>query len=141
MFEWKDDYSTGVVAIDNQHKKLLEIGGELYGIVKDMKQNEDVDNFDTISDILEELENYTVEHFSYEEKLMEENGYDDLNAHKMHHAAFVAKIQELRAKDIDENQSAFLLDMVEFVADWIVNHIMKVDSKYKVLFALKGLAD
>lgn len=139
MFEWKEEYSTDVKSIDEQHQKLLEIGGRLYELVKDMKAYEEGDFYDDIAAVLDELAEYTVYHFEHEEKLMEENNYPDLDKHRVVHTKFVNKVNELRDKDIDADQKEFLLETVEFVADWVSNHILKVDQDYKILFKLKGV--
>jgi len=139
MFEWKEMYSTDVAEIDKQHKRLLELGSKLYELIKLMDDYSQDDYYDDIKDVLAEVAEYTVYHFDYEEGLMEKAGYDKLDEHKVHHSNFVAKLNELNDKDIDENQKDFLMEMVEFVAGWISEHILKVDQDYKILFKLRGI--
>ncbi|WP_026894378.1 bacteriohemerythrin [Clostridiisalibacter paucivorans] len=136
LFKWKDKYTTNVGEIDKQHRKLFEIGSRLYYI---MILNDDIDHYDEIMAIVEELKNYTIYHFDYEEKLMESHGYEDLAEHKKKHTIFVNKIKEVSAKDIDEQQKGITMDIIMFIADWIEKHILGTDMKYKEFFNSNGV--
>jgi hemerythrin-like metal-binding domain len=135
-FEWKDSYKVNVTEIDKQHKRLFEIGEKISELV--MLKNE-YDHYDEIMEILEELKDYTLYHFDFEEKLMEQYGFADLETHKIEHIFMVKKLQRLQRKDIDANQSQATIDLVAFVSDWITSHILKTDMKYRVFFNDKGV--
>ena len=64
MFEMKEEYKLGVPHIDEQHEKLFEIGERAYQLLIDKFS---VDKYDKIIEIIEELSDYTVMHFRYEE--------------------------------------------------------------------------
>ncbi len=136
MFQWKDVLSCNIAEIDNQHKKLLEIGSRLYDIIRNQK---DFDYYDDILYILQELQDYTVYHFDYEEKLMQQYGYEGLEEQKKQHQHFVDKLKEAAKKDIDEEQFSFSLDLATFIADWIEHHILGSDKKYKDFLNGKGV--
>ncbi|SKC48550.1 bacteriohemerythrin [Maledivibacter halophilus] len=136
MFKWKDEYSCNINEIDNQHKKLLEIGLKLSNIIKDKN---DLDHYDEIIEVLRELKEYTIYHFKYEEDLMHRHGYKELNGHRLTHEIFVNKIIEIENKDIDENQQKVTIEILTFIADWIENHILKVDHMYKDFLNEKGV--
>ena len=76
---WKDSYSVNVKSIDEQHKKLVSIINELNNAMLYEKGRS------VIGKVLKDLVDYTVSHFDYEEKLMEKNGYSDLENHKQIH--------------------------------------------------------
>lgn len=138
MFVWKNDYSCNIAEIDAQHKRLFELAGDLYAIAT---SKDDVDYYDDICRIFKELSDYTVYHFSYEEQLMEQHGYDqtDCRAHKWEHAAFVAKIQKIQESDLDMNQRKVLMEVIMFAVDWIEKHILTTDKKYSEFFNAKGI--
>jgi len=136
VFRWKDKYSCNIESIDLQHKQLFKLGNGLYELIK---HNENDDNYDQIQEILIELKDYTVYHFEYEEKLMKEYGYSDLENQKIEHKAFLDKILNIEIKDIDEDQLNIMMDMMMFVANWIEMHIVKSDMKYKSFFNDNGL--
>ncbi|QZY55043.1 bacteriohemerythrin [Crassaminicella profunda] len=128
MFEWKSDYKVHIAEIDQQHKKLLQIGGRLVDL---LKLKDDIDHYDEIIEILRELREYTEYHFAHEEKLLEKYGYQQLRIHKRQHKSFVNKIIQLENQDIDEKQKGIELHMIEFLANWIENHILKTDHEYE----------
>lgn len=127
MFEWKNSFSCKIKDIDEQHIKLFEIGFRLYEMVS---LDDDTDHFDEITSILNELTDYTEYHFSFEEKMLEKEGYSDFEMHKIEHDFFIKKIKKLSKIDIDEDQKDAMLKMVAFVADWISSHILKTDAQY-----------
>ncbi len=133
---WKESYSCNVTEIDNQHKKLFEIGDELYSLIN---LNDGIDRYDEIIAIVEKLKDYAIYHFQYEEKLLKEYGFNKLGDHSKQHDKFVKKIIELEHKDIDDGQKQITVDMVLFIADWIENHILGTDMQYKDFLNEKGV--
>ena len=133
---WKESYSCNVEEIDNQHKKLFEIGDELYSLIS---LNDGIDRYDEIIAIVEKLKDYTIYHFQYEEKLLKKYGFNQLSDHSKQHEKFVKKIIELEHKDIDDGQKQITVDMVLFIADWIENHILGTDMQYKDFLNEKGV--
>ncbi|WP_066505399.1 bacteriohemerythrin [Abyssisolibacter fermentans] len=134
MFEWKEEYSVQIKDIDNQHKKLLSIGEELFYIVSGKS---DIDHYDEIISILKELEEYTIYHFGYEEALMQKYNYDEFLGHKEEHNKFINKIKGITTDSVDEAQVTISMDIIMFIADWIEHHILKSDHKYKELLKEK----
>lgn len=135
-FKWKDEYSCGIAEIDSQHKKLFEIGTRLYDLAS---LDDRFDHYDEIVNTLEELRDYTVYHFGYEEKLMEKHGYSHLETHKIEHDFFVKKLVRLEKKDFDADQGKAVVEMLEFVSSWIAAHILKTDFNYREFFSGKGV--
>ncbi|WZL73173.1 bacteriohemerythrin [Clostridiaceae bacterium 35-E11] len=138
MFQWKEDFSCNVNKIDKQHKTLLELGAKLHDIIK---LKDGIDHYDEIMVILTELKDYTIYHFAAEEKLLEDNGYDsfELQLHKRQHKSFINKIKQFENQDIDEKQIVITLDMLTFIANWIEQHILKIDQNYSSFLNKKGI--
>ncbi|MBP2649642.1 MAG: hemerythrin-like metal-binding protein [Firmicutes bacterium] len=127
MIVWKEEYRVGIESIDEQHKKLLEIADR---VVKLLQDELITDKYDKIVALLEELKEYTVYHFTFEEAYMKSIGYSKLLSHKVAHDDFIEKISNIDLNKIDDDQDGYLLSLLDFVADWIGNHIMKTDKKY-----------
>lgn len=127
IFKWKDKFNTGIEEIDKQHKRLFEIGSELYNLGS---ADDDVDHYDGIVALINELKDYTVYHFNYEEECMQKANFSQIEEHKMEHQRFIDKLNETEAKDIDMNQKQVLLDMIEFIINWVSGHIVATDFKY-----------
>lgn len=126
-FEWKDRYVLGIDEIDSQHKKLFEIGARVYDLAL---LDDAYDRYDYIMEVIQELLDYTQYHFTYEEALLEKHNYERLAIHKKEHGYFVAKIRSLLTRDIDEEQSKTLQELVEFLSEWISTHITFEDRMY-----------
>jgi len=133
-FNWKDEYAVGIETIDRQHRHLFEIGGRLVDLA-----NDDYDHYDEIMEVIQELKDYTVYHFGFEEELMQKYGYPDYETHKFHHFFAMKKIQKFEEEDFDLNQKEAVMKLVAFISDWVSNHILNEDQKYKDFFIEKGV--
>lgn len=125
MIKWKDEYSIGVERIDNQHKHLFEIANKAYEVLNNEFYT---DKYDKIVEILNELEDYTIFHFKDEENLMKQLGYKKLLSHKVEHDDFINKIKSIDLEKVDYEQDKYLLDIFNFIVDWLVNHIIEKDK-------------
>ena len=124
MISWKDEYKIGVETIDNQHKKLFEIANTAYEL---LKNDTYIDKYDRIVQILEELKEYTKFHFKSEEEYMESIGYKRLLSQKVAHNDFIDKIYSINLSEIDENQDEYILEILDFIVNWISVHILESD--------------
>lgn len=125
-FKFSDKYATGIPLIDKEHKELFRIIGEVQNLIGN---DFAVDKFDDIVSLLEQLKEYTKFHFSDEEEYMKSINYDGLEAQQRAHDAFVARLEELDLTQIDENQQETLEELLEFLKEWLVNHILNSDKK------------
>lgn len=125
MLQWKEEYSLGLSSIDEQHKKLFEIANTAYDLLKDKLI---IDKYDRIIEIIGELQEYTVYHFKTEEEYMQSIGYKKFLSQKAAHNDFLEKMQNIDLDKIDNNQNKYLLEILDFIGDWLVNHIIKQDK-------------
>ena len=126
MLTFSDEYLIGVDMIDMEHRRLFEILGEL----NELNAAEFMhDKFDAILDVVEELKDYTVKHFEDEERYMKEIGYEGLAMQQKVHQSFVDKIEAINLEALDENQQGYINEMIDFLANWLINHIMRMDQK------------
>lgn len=126
MIKWKDDYKIGIYEIDNQHRRLFEIAEDTYNLLK----NEFIlDKYDKIIELISELKDYAKYHFKSEEEYMEKIGYKRLLSHKVEHKDFIEKIDSIDVFKIDQNQEAYVMELLDFIVNWISNHIMEKDKK------------
>lgn len=128
-FVMTSDYMTGIDFVDHEHEKLFEIIGRAHDAIENEMLH---DRFDAIMDILKELREYTVMHFSDEERYMESIGYDGLAAQKAVHESFVDRISDIDIQDLSDegdDQNSYLRSLVVFLNDWLVSHIKNMDKK------------
>ena len=133
LLNWSDDLSVKVTQIDEQHMKLIGYINSLHEAMKERKTHE------VLGGIIESLINYTEEHFRTEEKYFDEFGYLKATQHKKEHKDFVAKIASFK-KDFDSNKMMLSVEIMDFLKDWLINHIKKTDMAYSDFFTEKGLS-
>ena len=125
-YTYTAQYSTGITFIDDEHKELFRIIGEVHrAIVHDYVH----DKYDEIVRLLEELKNYTKFHFGDEEEYMEAIHYEGLEAQKKAHDAFISRLEGMDLEYVDDNQQKTLEELLEFLVSWLVNHILHMDKK------------
>jgi hemerythrin len=129
MFEWKEEYVIGIDIIDEQHKMIFEIAGRAYSLL-----NNDfyVDKYDKIVMILGELRDYTIFHFQSEEEYMLKIGYKKFFSQKVDHDEFIAKIKNVDLDKIDKNQDAYIMEIIQLITNWLVEHILIKDKQIKI---------
>lgn len=125
MVLWKDEFSVGIPAIDGQHKKLFDIANQISELLTNQLL---LDKYDQIIAVLNELRDYTVEHFAAEEAYMLQHKYRKFLSHKAIHQEFVEKINAVDLEQIDNEQNLYLKEILNFVTDWLVDHILKTDK-------------
>lgn len=125
-FVYTKAYETGISMIDEEHKKLFEIIAHANEVIHAQFLH---DKYDEIIQILKELREYTVMHFHDEEEYMESIQYEGLEVQKRVHEAFVDKLNSLDLSDMENRQDEYLDELLNFLLDWLKNHIMKMDKK------------
>ncbi len=125
MIIWKEEYCLGVESIDQQHLQLVEIANRIYQLLK----NELIeDKYDAIVAIINELKDYTVYHFAAEEEYMKSIGYKRFLSQKVAHKDFLDKMEEIDMDKIDNGHNQYLMEILDFVCEWLVEHIIKEDK-------------
>lgn len=130
LVTWSDEFSLGMQEIDAQHSVLIDLINQVW--IAAVKRP---DRAEALR-ILDELEKYTITHFTAEEIFMREMNYRNFREHKEEHAQFVARIVEERAKI--SAGAAVTLDIVRFLKDWLLNHILVSDKEYAQDFKLRS---
>lgn len=125
MYEMKEEYKIGVEQIDEQHKKLFELADKAYMLLKDELV---IDKYDKIVEILEELKEYTIFHFRSEEEYMQSIGYKRLFTQKIEHDNFIKELENVDYSSIDAKQDESLVKILNFLNDWLIEHILKTDK-------------
>ena len=127
MYEMKPEYFTGIELIDEEHKQLFAYANEAYELLQDEFSP---DKYDRIADILQELRDYTKKHFSDEEAYMESINYKRIFTQKVQHQSFIDKLDSIDMDSIDagENQDEAIADILSFLTDWLIHHILELDT-------------
>ena len=128
MYEMKKEYYTGIEMIDSEHQQLFNYANEVYEL---LQQEFIPDKYDNIIQILEKLRDYTKKHFADEEAYMEAIQYKKIFTQKVQYQNFINKLDELDFNTLSEqeNQDKIVADILNFLTDWLVHHILEVDTR------------
>ena len=124
MFTFTKDCLIGVAEIDDEHKRLFELIGEIDSAVKS-----NTDSVSTAMALLNELKQYAVTHFAHEEAYMESINYKNMFIQKVQHDKFREKINDMNLEHLDENTEDTLSDILTYLTNWLVNHILEHDKQ------------
>ena len=124
LFNWKDEFSVNVLAMDNHHKKLFDILNQLHEAAKAGTGEE------AVVKLINELIDYTRYHFAEEEKMLERVNYAAIDSQKRAHVNFVNKMLEYQ-NEVSTGMAIFVVPKVTKTGiDWLKEHILVMDQKY-----------
>ena len=124
-FAFTEEYYTGIEIVDVEHAELFRIIKRANDLITEELLH---DKYDEIVGVLSELRNYTVQHFADEEEYMASIQYEGLANQQKTHQMFVDKLNDINLDDLDDNQQQYLIELVDFLLMWLVNHILKMDK-------------
>ncbi len=118
---WTSDLYTGIDAIDNQHRRIVDYINQLEDAIAQAKPL-------VVGAVLDELVDYTLSHFAFEESLQIEAGYKLAKPHKAIHDMFTKRVGDFQIKHrAGENVAQEVHDML---GTWLVHHIKRDDMAY-----------
>lgn len=132
LLTWNESLSVNVRDIDEQHQKLV---GMLNLLHEAMGKGQ---GKDVLKTLLGDLARYTVTHFANEEAYMKRFDYAELAAHKAEHEALKSKVVELKAR-FEGGQTMLTVETMNFLKNWLTDHIQGSDKKYTPCFIAHGL--
>ena len=124
---WNDDYLVGVSKIDQQHRILFEMLGDLISLSEDAGSiDERVAN---LSSLVERLNNYAVYHFRTEEFLINSHLANDISGvgHKQAHKSYANSMQGFEGR-FQAGDVSVVNDLIDFIYNWWVQHILETDK-------------
>jgi hemerythrin-like metal-binding protein/putative nucleotidyltransferase with HDIG domain len=131
--QWTEKFSVGVRELDQQHQQLIKTLNRLIATQGTISTHSE-----TISDILLVMTRYAQTHFKTEERLMEAYGYPGLDEQKIQHHDFRKKtVGFTTATTLGMDQVPE--DLLKYLSDWLVHHILEDDMAYRAFFKDKGV--
>ncbi len=132
FINWNDSYSVGVLKIDNQHKRLVQIINELSDSMAQGKGK------DVLGKVLNELVNYVNTHFKSEEELMVKYGYEDYEMHRYEHEKLTDEVKRFY-EDFNAGRAVLSVQIMNFLRNWLMDHIVVKDKKFGQFLISKGV--
>ncbi|MFA7405376.1 MAG: bacteriohemerythrin, partial [Pelobacteraceae bacterium] len=131
LINWSRSYSVGVNQMDSEHQRLIDIINNLYSAMRSGRSK------DAIGSILDELVDYTKTHFAHEERLMRDSGYAGFDEQKRAHESLISQVMEIQNKY--RAGTALGQEVMNFLKNWLVNHIQGLDKRYGPVMNKKGI--
>ncbi len=120
---WSSKYSVSVQSMDRQHTVLFGMLNELHeAMMKGQAQK-------VTGELLGKLVKYTHEHFAAEEDLMKSTKYPALAEHGIKHRELIKQVEDFAAR-YARGESMMNVELLNFLRDWLTNHIQNEDQKY-----------
>ena len=132
LFKWEDQYSLGIHHIDEQHKTLVKLINDLHRSLVNGTTNK------IIEETLSSLIDYTIYHFNSEEEILKSHKYPDYQTHKKQHDALAQQVLDIQS-NIQNNSAILSFEVMDFLVDWLINHILTEDHKYGSFFKSKNI--
>lgn len=118
---WSSELELGIPVIDSQHHRIVDYINQVAQVQSSKKH-------EGLFLVLDELVDYTLYHFAFEENLMDESGYPFINAHKKVHRLFAQRIARFQQRaNTGEDIAEELLHVLKV---WLVSHIKSDDKDY-----------
>ena len=118
---WSPELDTGIEVIDQQHRRIVDY-------INALEVANQAHDRQAVGDTLDELVDYTMSHFAFEESLQEEAGYAYCKPHKRVHELFVRRVGDYveRHRLGDEIGD----ELYKLLTTWLLNHIRRDDADY-----------
>ena len=133
VIDWTDDLSVGIKMIDSDHKKMTGLINDLF-IACFAAQGPAV-----LESIVNELVEYTKEHFRREEDVMAKHGFPGLARQRELHEDLTRRVIEVEQSLKAGTDDALSNEVLTFLRSWWIDHIQSEDMKFGVFLRAKGL--
>jgi hemerythrin len=117
LLEWRDEYSTGIEDVDDEHRDLIDIVNRLHALMLA------TDSKLTVPAFIDGLIKGVSAHFALEERIMDESGYPESARHREDHERLLDELREFkaafaRAEEVDSVELAMRLE------PWFSRHLI-----------------
>lgn len=124
--EWSDKFSTDIVSIDRQHQELLFLSENLLGILGSSEVS-----LHNKQAAFQSLVDHALEHFSYEERVMEHIAFPGRAQHAQEHEELRQEIAIMRETVMRGEEVEDWKGLVSLVQVWVLRHIVNSDTKMR----------
>ncbi|MCW8915918.1 MAG: hemerythrin family protein [Magnetovibrio sp.] len=123
---WSDKLTVDITSIDDQHKELISIFQELVNMLpmEAIPLSEKKKAFQALVD-------HAIDHFAYEEKIMRNIGYPEIDQHIAEHNDLRKEIDTISKQVANGDGIDDLAGIVSLVQVWLLRHIMASDIRIR----------
>lgn len=128
--DWTDDLATGFQDIDEQHQQMVAYINQLH---RDIPAGDPMQTAQTLFDLI----SCAMNHFAYEEEILEAAGYNLLEVRRNTHANFTGRLLEFQNRIMAGE--AVGDELLEQLDAWVFRHIRVNDQGYVATVRAAGL--
>ena len=120
---WSSKFESGHEGIDAQHKELFDDSNEIFESILSIKTKEE--QLESLMKIMDDLK----EHFDYEEEVLREIGYPEVNYHAVSHMNLINSSKLFIEKF--EKEEVEVIEVLNFlIFEVIADHLYRQDRLY-----------
>ncbi len=123
IITWSPRFSVGVEHLDKEHQTLVDTLNILHDSMRSGEGKQ------SLNAILLNLIDYTATHFKSEEELFDKYNFPETAEHKEEHEKFVQQVLSFK-EDFDASRVFITLEVMDFLKNWLLNHILGSDKGY-----------
>lgn len=132
LFAWSKEYSVNIKSFDGEHQQLFSMVAELHDAMRCGQGRTVLDG------LLSELIRYTQNHFAAEERALTAYNFPGLAGHKSEHVKLTEQVLAFQ-KDFKAGNAMITIDLMEFLQNWLTQHILATDKNYGTFLSSKGV--
>ena len=126
---WNEAVRVQIESFDRQHEHLFQLIDDL--------ETAGQRGFGQAVAKMEEFIPEVEEHFATEERLFARFSYPQSAFHQTHHDNFLRTLYDFQSR-IKARDLVLLSEITLFLSDWLLNHILTIDSKYSLFLVNAG---
>ena len=122
-FQWSDKFSTDIASVDHQHQELLALLQDVLEVLAS-----DTAPLAKKQAVFKKLVDHALDHFDYEERIMQNIHYPKLTQHIREHDELRTEIAQI-SKDVMSGEGVEDWEgLVSLVQVWLLRHILSTDT-------------
>ncbi len=127
--------------MDNRLEKIDKQHRELFDVFIEMQSHKNSISFEEMEVVFEKLERYMFDHLTFEEQLMSNIRYPDIEQHVQEHNRIRTLIlkhkQKHNIETFSDNDGHVLVSLSRYLEEWLRDHILSTDMKYRGFIQLQ----
>lgn len=120
---WSPNLSVGIDFMDADHQQSIVLLTELQELVASDQPRA------AVIEKLDELIEFSEQHFRLEERLMKQNNYREFAQHQAIHKKLLQQTADLRERLVT-GATDIGPEVMDFLKDWLIRHILESDKHF-----------
>lgn len=124
FFVWTPALSVGIKIIDEEHMQWISYIDQLHQAFENGSDHK------ILCANIENIKNFSQEHFKHEEAMFLATNYPDAARHSQLHKKYLEELDLLSGLCSPVTAGALTMDTLLSLKKWLINHVQEVDMQY-----------